>query len=153
MTSASKHISLPEGDPIDCFLKYEICCVSNDWGEYVKAKKLPTLLEGEPLAVRLELSEKQQGSYETAKAKIIKAMAPIHFVSLDDFCACKLRPHEELPLFYHELRQLVKQAMPEASKDTQKQLILYQFVSGLPANISKQLRATGEVNNVVAVMK
>ena len=157
MTSAGKHISLPrplaEGDPTDWFLKYEICCVSNDWGDEVKAKKLPTLLEGEPLAIWLELSEEQRGSYETAKAKIIKAVVPVCFVFLDDFCARKLRPNEALPVFYHELRQLVKQAMPEASEDTRKQLILHQFVSGLPANISKQLRATGEVNNVDAVME
>ena len=80
-------------------------------------------------------------------------MVPVRFVSLDNFCACKLGPNEALPVFYNELRQLVKQAMPEASEDTQKQLILHQFLSGLPANISKQLRATGEVNNVDAVME
>ena len=78
---------LAEGDPTDWFLKYEICCVSNDWGDEVKAKKLPTLLEGEPLAIWLELSEEQRGSYETVKAKIIKAMAPVRFTSLDDFHA------------------------------------------------------------------
>ena len=84
----------------------------------MKARKLPTLLEGEPLAVWLELSEEQRGSYETAKTKIIKAMAPVRFVSLDDFHAHKLWPNEALPVFYYELRQLVKQAMPEASEDT-----------------------------------
>ena len=105
--------------------------MSNDWGNYLKAKKLPTLLEGEPLAIWLKLSEEQQANYETAKAKIIKAMAPVRFVSLDDFCARKLRPNEALPVFFHELRQLLKQAMPEASEDTRKQLILHQFVSGL----------------------
>ena len=139
MTSTGKHISLSrplaEGDLTDWFLKYEICCVSNDWGDEVKAKKLPTLLEGELLAIWLELSEEQQGSYKTAKAKIIKAMAPAHFVSLDDFRARKLCSNEALPVFYHELRQLVKQAIPEASEDTREQLILHQFVSGLPANI------------------
>ena len=63
MTSIGKHISLPrplgEEDPTDWFLKYEICCVSNNWVDEVKAKKLPTLLEGEPLAIWLELSEEQ----------------------------------------------------------------------------------------------
>ena len=122
-------------------------------GDEVKAKKLPTLLEGEPLAIWLELSEEQRGSYETAKAKIIKAMAPVRFFSLDDFRTCKPCPNEALPVFYHELRQLVKQAMPEASEDTRKQLILHQFVSGLPTNLRKQLRATGEVNDVDAVME
>ena len=155
--SSSKHISLPrplaEGDPTDWFLKYEICCVLNDWGNDLKAKKLLTLLEGEPLAIWLELSEEQRANYETAKAKIIKAMAPVRFVSLDNFRARKLKPNEELPVFFHELRQLLKQAMPEASEDTWKQLLLHQFVSGLPANISKQLRATGEVNDVDVVME
>ena len=80
-------------------------------------------------------------------------MAPVHFVSLNDFHACKLRPNEVLPVFFHELKQLLKQAMPEASEDTRKQLILHQFVSELPANISKQLRAMGEVNDMDAVME
>ena len=66
------------------------------------------------------ISEEQRRSYETAKAKIIKAMAPVCFVSLDDFHARVLCPNEVLPVFYHELRQLVKQVMPEASEDTQK---------------------------------
>ena len=43
--------------------------------------------------------------------------------------------------------------MPTANEDTWKQLILHQFVSGLLANISKQLRATGEVNDMDAVME
>ena len=80
-------------------------------------------------------------------------MASVRFVSLDDFCACKLHPNEALVIFYHELNRLVKQAMPEASEDTRKQLILHQFVSGLPANIREQLRSTGEVNDMDAVME
>ena len=157
MASNSKHISLPkplvDGDPTDWFVKYEICCVANEWGDEVKAKKFPTLLEGEALAVWLELSEEQRGTYATAKAKITKAMAPIRFVSLDDFRARKLLPNEALHVFLHELRQLLKQAIPEASDDTRKQLLLHQFVSGLPASISKQLRATGEVNDLDVVME
>jgi len=71
MVTTNKHISLPkplaEGDPTNWFVKYEICCVANDWGDESKAKKLPTLSEGETLAIWLELSEKQQASYGTAK--------------------------------------------------------------------------------------
>ena len=44
----------------------------------------------------------------------------------------------------------MKLAMLEASEDTRKQTNLYKWV---PAYISKQLRATGEVNNVDAVME
>ena len=46
---------------------------------------------------------------------------------------------------------MLKQAMPGASEDTQKQLLIHQFVSGLPVSISKQLRATGELNDLDAV--
>ena len=98
LTGTGEHISFPrplaEGDPTEWLLKYEICCVSNNWGDEVKARKLPTLLEGEPLAIWLELSEEQQGSYETAKTKIIKAMAPVCFVFLDDFHTHKLHMAE-----------------------------------------------------------
>ena len=100
---------------------------------------MPTLLEGEPLAIWLELSEEQQESYVTAKSKIIKGMVPVCFVSLDDFCARKLQANETLPVFLHELRQLLKQAMPEASTDMQKRLLLHQLVSGLPFSNGKQL--------------
>ena len=46
---------------------------------------------------------------------------------------------------------MLKQAMPGASEDTRKQLLLHQFVSGLPISISKQLRAMGELNDLDAV--
>ena len=153
----NKHISLPkplvEGDPTNWFLKYEICCVANEWGDELKAKKLPTLLEGEALAVWLEFSTEQQASYDAAKAKITKAMAPVQFVSLDDFRARKLRPNEALSVFLHDLRQMSKQAMPEAGEATRKQLLLHQFVSGLPVNISKQLRVMGALDDLDVVVE
>ena len=52
---ASKHICLPstfkEGDPTEWFQRYEICCAANEWTEAIQFVKLPTLLEGEALAV------------------------------------------------------------------------------------------------------
>ena len=48
----------------------------------------------------------------------------------------------------HKLKQLSKKVMPNADAATRKQLLLHQFVSGLPAHIGKQLRATGEVNDL-----
>ena len=80
-------------------------------------------------------------------------MAPVCFISLDNFRARKLRPNIALPVFLHELRQLLKQAMPEASADTRKRLLFHQFVSGLPFSIGKQLRATGEVNDLDIIME
>ena len=157
MTTASKHISLPrpfsEGDPNDWFQKYEICCVANEWGDELKAKKLPTLLEGEALAVRLELTTEQQGTYQTAKAKIVERMAPVHFVSFDKFRARKIQPNEALSVYLHELKQLLRRAMPDADAGTCDQLLLHQFVGGLPTHISKQLRATGEISDLDRVIE
>ena len=62
---------------------------------------------------------------------------------LDDFRARRLNPGKPLSVF-HELKQLSKKAMPDADAATLKQLLLHQFVSGLPAHIGKQLRATGK---------
>ena len=81
MSTTSKHISLPrlfsEGEPKEWFQKYEICCDANDLNNETKAKKLPTLLEGEALAIWLELTTEEKGSYMTSKAKIIAWMAPV----------------------------------------------------------------------------
>ena len=115
-TTTSKHISLPrqfsEGEPTEWFQKYEICCDTNEWNDATKAKKLPTLLEGEALAIWLELTTEEQESYTTSKAKIIARMVPVRFVSLDDFRARRLNPGESLLVFLHKLKQLSKKAVP-----------------------------------------
>ena len=80
----------------------------------MKAKKLPTLLEGEALATWLELSEEQKASYSASKAKMIEQMGPMQFVSMDDFHSRRLLPGESLPVFVHELKRLIGQAMPDA---------------------------------------
>jgi len=89
MTTTSKHISLPrqlsEGEPMEWFQKYKICCDVNGWDDDMKAKKLPTLMEGEAFAIWLELTTEERASYTTSKTKIITRMAPVRFVSLDDF--------------------------------------------------------------------
>ena len=154
---ASKHISLPstfaEGDPTEWFQRYDICCTANEWDNEVKAKKLPTLLEGEAFAVWLELTAAERASYVDAKAKLIARMAPVQFVTLGDFHARRSRPGESLSVFLHELKRLLDQAMPGADADTRKQLLLHQFITGLPAHVSKQLRATGEVSDLDKVLE
>ena len=86
---ASKHTSLPSafamGDPTKWFKRFEICCRANEWSYAVKALKPPTLLEGKGLAVWMELSEAEKEDYESAKTQMITRMAPVRFVSLEDF--------------------------------------------------------------------
>ena len=47
--------------------------------------KLLALLEGEALAIRLELTQDEQKNYKMAKKKIIDTIMPMSFVLLDDF--------------------------------------------------------------------
>ena len=103
---AERHISVPKpfasGDVAEWFTRYEICCKANKWTKRGRLhSKLPTLLEGEALAVWLELSEEQQADYTTAKEAICEAMMPMEFVSLDEFHRRKLRPGEAVPIFVH----------------------------------------------------
>ena len=61
---AERHVSIPKpfstGDITEWFQRFEICCRANGWNNEAKAVKLPTLLEGEAIAVWLELSEEEQ---------------------------------------------------------------------------------------------
>ena len=89
MSNSNKQISLlrpfAEGDPKEW---YDICCMTNEREDTVKAKKLPTLLEGEVLAIWLELTTEEKATYGTSKSKIIELV--------DDFCAQKLGPDESI---------------------------------------------------------
>ena len=145
---ASRHISVPKtfasGDVAEWFKRFEICCRANEWNAATKALKLPTLLEGEALAIWLELSEEQQGNYDSVKGVIIKKMAPMGFATLEEFHQRKLHPGEALPLFVHDLKRLLEQAMPDLDAGAREQLLLHQFLAGIPSSVGKQLRTTGD---------
>ena len=64
------------------------------------ALKLPTLLEGEALAVWMELTEDQQKSYATAKKEMVAKMAPVGFVSLRTFIDTNCSPEKLYPFSF-----------------------------------------------------
>lgn len=149
---ANHHISMPkpfaDGDALEWFKRFDICSMANEWTDEVKARKLPTLLEGEALAIWLELSEGEQSDYKEAKEAIINRMTPMGFVTLEGFHRRRLRPGEALSIFLHDLKKLLNQAMPDIDATARGQLLLHQFLAGLPDSISKQLRATGETTDL-----
>ena len=87
--SSVTHISLPKTfdteRALEWFKRFEICCHANGWDNDKIALKLPTLLEGEALAVWLELMKEGQKNYNVTKKKIINAIKPMSLSSLDDF--------------------------------------------------------------------
>ena len=65
----NQHISIPksfsEGSIREWLQHFEICCRANGCNDEMKALKLPTLLEGEALAMWMELSEEEQQGKES----------------------------------------------------------------------------------------
>ena len=157
MSNPSKHISIPKtfssGDADEWFSRFEICCKANDWNAATKAAKLPTLLEGEALAVWLELTEEDKEDYGKAKKAIKSKLLPPAFSALNKFNQRTLLPGEALPLFVHDLKRLLSHAMPELPQEARDQLLLHQFLNGLPPAISKQLRSTGDTRQLEATVE
>ena len=144
---ATTHVSIPKsfsgGDAREWFQKFEICSDANGWEAAKKAKKLPTLLEGEALAAWMELTDEEKSDYDVTKGKLIKKMAPLEFVSLEEFQKQSIFPGKSVSMYLYELKRLLQQAMPELTAKVKKQLLIHQSLAGLPASLSRQLPAGG----------
>ena len=138
-----------DGDAREWFQRFEIC----QWDGAKKALKLPTLLEGDGLAIWLKFSMEQKADYAIPKEQLIAKMVPTEFVSLKEFCSRKLRPGEAITLYLYDLKRLLHQAMPEMEADVSNPLFLHQFLSGLPTPISRQLCVTGDRKELDAVVQ
>ncbi|KAL5494155.1 hypothetical protein EMCRGX_G015433 [Ephydatia muelleri] len=150
--TAGSHVSIPNplssGDVVEWFQRFDLCSDANKWEDEVKAVKMPTLLEGEALAAWLDLAEETKKDYETAKKQLIDGLMPIAFTLLDKFHARKLLPGESLTVFSHDLRKLIVRAMHEIDSKARDQLLLHQFIAGLPLRVSRELRAAGETKEL-----
>ena len=103
---ATAHFSKPKsfagGDNREWFQKFEICSKANSWDTAKKAKKLPTLLEGEALAAWMELTNEEKNYYGVTKGKLIKKMVPLEFVSLKEFQKQSIIPGESVSMYLYE---------------------------------------------------
>lgn len=150
--ATNRHISLTNtfasGDVSKWFKRFEICCAANQWYDATKAVKLPTLLEGEPLIIWLELSEDKQKDYTESKKVISKKMAPHAFVYLDDFHKQRLHPDEPISVYVHALKKLLDQAILDLNKSAREQLLLRQFLAGILNGVSKTIQAASDVKSL-----
>ena len=89
--------------------------------------------------------QEDQKLYDTAKKMIMEKLMPAGFLSLEEFHKRKLHPREPLQMFIHELKTLLNRAMPDMDVATRDQLLLHQFLADIPLGVSKQLRASGEI--------
>lgn len=155
--SQQRHISIPNpfstGNATEWFKRFELCCKANNWNAEMQGIKLPTLLEGEGVAIWLELSEEAQKDYETAKRAVIDGIMPMAFTSLEKFHQRKLHPGEALSVYVHNLKVLIECAMPDIDATSNGQLLLHQFLAGIPGHVSRQLQVMGETTDLQRVVE
>ena len=111
------------------------------------------MLEREGLAIWLELSEEPQKDYDTAKKALVDGIMPMVFTSLEEFHQCKLHPGEALSVYIHNLKVLIQRAMPYIDATSHGQLLLHQFLAGIPGHVSQQLRAIGNTTDLQRVVE
>ena len=80
-------------------------------------------------------------------------MAPNEFVSLEEFHPRTMWPGEAIALYLHDLKRLLRQAMPGLTEEASDPLLLHQFLSGLPGPISRQLCAPSDIKDLKAVVQ
>ena len=78
---------------------------------------------------------------------------PASFVMLDEFHWRKLLSGEALPMFFHHLKKLLPQVMPDLDTTMRDQLLLHWFMEEQPQAVRQQLRATGEAKDRAATME
>ena len=103
-------------------------------------------MEGETLALWLNMSKTEQANDGTAKDKLLEKLKLAEFVSLDEFHRRKLRPDETPTLYLHELKKALQQAIPGIDDMSRKKLLKHQFFSELPTEVSHQLHMTNETD-------
>eukprot|EP00731_Ephydatia_muelleri_P009992 Em0005g578a len=79
---------------------------------------------------------------------MVEILMPTGFVTLDQFYQRKLMPGESLFVFIHDIKKMLEHAMPKIDGETWNKLLLHQLMAGLPSEINKQLRATGETKDL-----
>ena len=101
----------------------------------------------------MELTEEEKRDFGVVKEKLIIKLAPLEFVSLEQFQKRAIFPGESIGMYLYELKRLLRQAMPELAEDASQQLLIHQFLAGLPAPVSRQLRAVGNTTNLEQIVE
>ena len=89
-----------------------------------------------------------QRRYAKAKEELLAAMTSTSFSTLERFPQRKMVLGEAQPVFLHDLKQLLEQAMSGLDSSAKEHLLLHQFVAGIPLATRKQLRATGSTTEL-----
>ena len=151
---ADRYISISRvfvsGDIEEWLQRYGICASANNWKEEEKALRIPTLLEKKSLAVYLDLNASDRKDYQAVKNALLNAFQPpeARFISLQEYERKKMYPGEYLQEFLYAIKRLLVRAIPEMDEGSREQLLLHMFLSGIPEQFSRSIRASTDVRSV-----
>lgn len=149
MSSGDKHVSVPRifscGNFREWLIRFNICSKSNGWDDSKLHFKIATFLEGEALAVYLELSDADQQRFASITDALEKNFHP-ETEKLDIIAAFNSRemlPDETPRVFLHHLKNLLKDSgIDEAAHE---KLLFFRFLAGLPSEISTQIKTSADI--------
>ena len=90
----------------------------------------------------------EKKDFDAAKARLIKKLSLLEFVTMEQFQKHAIFPGESVRMYLSELKWLLQQAMPELPEDVSWQLLIHQFLNGLPVPVSCQLQAVRNTTNL-----
>lgn len=153
----TSHVSLPRvfstGNFKEWIVRFKICADSNGWEEAKRHTKIATFLEGEALAVYLELTDVDKEDFEKIVAALEKNFHPDteHINTMATFNSRDLLPNETPRVYLHVLKELLKCTDIDAT--AHEKLVFYRFVSGLPSDISTQIKAMSGITTSQAALE
>lgn len=152
----AENISLPRifssGDFKEWLKRFNICAKANGWDDTKKHAKIATFLDGEALAVYLEM-DKSKDKFTDVVTELENNFHPSseEFNIISAFNDRKMLPNESPRLYLHELKKLLKSSgIPEAAHE---KLLLHQFICGLPPNISAHIKLLSGIDTSEAALK
>lgn len=153
----ANHISLPRvfscGNFKEWLVRFKICATSNGWDTDKLHTKIATFLEGEALAVYLELTKAEKDKFDSIVDALEKNFHP-ETEHINTMCAFNVRemlPNETPRVFLHELKELLKRT--GIDETAHEKLVFYRFVSGLPTDISVQIKAMSGITTSKAALE
>lgn len=147
--STDKHVSVPRvfssGNFREWLTRFKICAKSNGWDDAVWHNKIATFLEGEALAVYLELTDAQRLKFDDITSSLDTNFHPAaqQFDMLSTFNLRVMLPNESPRVFLHHLKALLENS--GIDKVAHEKLLFFRFVSGLPLDISSQIKANSGI--------
>lgn len=104
---------------------------------------VPLFLEGSAFSVYMEMAENDKKDMRAIEQVLKDAFAVNSFVAYEKFISCKWNRGVSVDVYLSELRKLAKLAGVES-----EELLKKAFVVGLPAEVSKEIRALSKIDSL-----